>query len=273
MGIKAIIEKLEDVDEKYRDLYTEKNGKFELTGVEGMRTEADVTRLQTSLEKERKDHKESKAKWAALGDRKPDEVIALLDRIPELEAAAGGKLDENKINELVEKRIGSKVAPLERKVKELSETVVAKDNEINAFKTEKTSRTIQDAVREAVGKVQGFQSVALEDALLFGERHLHLNEEGKVVTKENVGVTPGIDASVWLTEMQQRKPHWWGPTGGGGASGSGRGNANSGKNPFTHEHWNLTEQGQLIKENRARAEQMAKSAGTTIGGKRPEPKK
>jgi hypothetical protein len=34
----------------------------------------------------------------------------------------------------------------------------------------------------------------------------------------------------------------------------------------------MTEQGRMIKENRAKAEQMAKSAGTTIGGGRPKPK-
>jgi hypothetical protein len=272
MAIKAIIDKLEDVEEAFRPLYKEKNGKWEIE-VEGMKTQGDVDRLQTALTKERGDHKETKKKFDVFGDKKPDEVLAMLDRIPELELAAAGKLDDTKINELVEKRIGAKTGPLERKIKTLEQQTVEKDGKITEFTQREATRTIHDSIRDAVGKSSGFQGAALEDALLFGERHLSINEEGKVVTKDGVGVTPGIDSSVWLSEMQQRKPHWWGDTKGGGASGNKGGNANGGANPFARETWNMTEQGQLLKNNPVRAEQLAKSAGTTIGGGMPPPKK
>lgn len=273
MAIKAVIEKLEDVDEKYRDLYTEKNGKYEITGIDGMKTQADVDRLQTALTKERGDHKETKKKFDVFGDRKPEDILSALDRIPELEAAAGGKLDETKINELVEKRLTSKLAPIQRENEKLKGSIAERDAKINEFAQRETTRTIHDAVRDAVGKSSGFQGTALEDALLFGERHLTVNDEGKVVTKDNVGVTPGIEATVWLSEMQQRKSHWWGETKGGGANGNKGGTSTSGANPFTHEGWNVTEQGRLLRDNRTRAEQLAKIAGTSIGGQRPAPKK
>jgi hypothetical protein len=201
-------------------------------------------------------------------------VIALLDRVPELEAAAQGKLDDAKITDLVEKRIGSKTAPLERKIAELIKNGTEKDELIKAFKVKEDTRTLHDSIREAVAKSSGFQGAALEDALLFGERHLTINEEGKVVTKEGVGVTPGVDAVVWLTEMQQRKPHWWGETKGGGATGSGKGGGGGGgENPFSREHWNVTKQGQMLRENKTRAEQMARAAGTVVGGGMPLAKK
>lgn len=272
MAIKTIIDKLEDVEEKYRDLYVEKNGKFEIQ-VEGMKTQGDVDRLQSALTKERGDHKETKKKFEVFGDKKPDEILALLDRIPELEAAAAGKLDDQKINELAEKRVISKVAPLERKIANLENGIKERDTKITEFSQREVTRTIHDSIREAVGKSSGFQQTALEDVLLFGERHLTLNEEGKVVTKEGVGVTPGIDPAVWLSEMQQRKAHWWGPTNGGGAGGNRGGNGNGGANPFSADHWNVTEQGKMVRENKTRAEQMAKSAGTTVGGPRPAAKK
>ncbi|QFR59625.1 hypothetical protein P6F33_gp24 [Pseudomonas phage Quinobequin-P09] len=101
---------------------------------------------------------------------------------------------------------------------------------------------------------------------------LEVNEEGKVVTRDGVGVTPGIDATVWLTEMQSKKTHWWGPSQGGGAGGN-RSGSGGGANPWSADGWNMTEQGRILKENRSRAEQMAKSAGTTIGGPRPQPRK
>jgi hypothetical protein len=271
MAIKAIVDKLEDTDEKYRDLYVEKNGKFEIQ-VEGMKTQGDVDRLTSALEKERNDHKGTKKKFEPLGDRKIDEVLAILDRVPELEMAASGKLDDNKINELVEKRIVGKTGPLERKIKTLSDGILERDAKITEFTQRETTRTIHDAIRDAVGKSSGFTSAALEDALLFGERHLGVNEEGKVVTKDNVGVTPGIDAAVWLSEMQQRKPHWWGPTAGGGAGGNKGTGTGGGNNPWTHEHWNMTEQGRIYTSSATKAEQMAKSAGTKIGGPRPAKK-
>jgi hypothetical protein len=274
MAIKAVIDKLEDVAEPFRELYTERNGKFELTGVEGMKTEADVTRLTSALEKERNDHKGTKKKFEIFGDRKPEDILASLDRIPELEAAAAGKLDDNAINKIVETRIGSKTGPLERTIAQLRKDVADRDGLIQGFQAKETQRTLHDAIRDAFGKSQGIQSAALEDALMLGERMLEINEDGKVVTKDNVGVTPGIDATVWLTEMQQKRPHWWGPTGGGGAGGSGgRGGASGGKNPWSAEHWNVTEQGKLYKQNPTQADQMARSAGTTIGGLRPPVRK
>jgi hypothetical protein len=110
----------------------------------------------------------------------------------------------------------------------------------------------------------------LEDALEVAGRMFEVDEDGKVVTKDEVGVTPGIDAVVWLTEMQNKRPHWWGTTSGGGSRGNnGNNGTTTGNNPFTREHWNMTEQGKLVKTNRARAEQLARSAGTTIGGGMP----
>lgn len=107
---------------------------------------------------------------------------------------------------------------------------------------------------------------------MLAERVFEVDDEGNVTTKDGVGVTPGIAADVWLTEMQDKRPHWWPQSQGGGAGGSGGGGA-GGKNPFSAEGWNLTEQGRLVRENPEKADQMAKAAGTTVGGGRPAAKK
>lgn len=272
MGLKAIVENLDDVPQQFHELYTQKGDKYELTGVEGIKTQADVDRLQGALTKERNDHKTVRERLALLGDRKIEDVLATLDRLPELEAAAAGKLDENKLNELVEGRIKTRVAPVEREKGQLVQKVQELSGMVEQYQTKEKVRTIHDAVRDAVGKAQGFQSSAVEDALLYAERMLEVNEEGRVVTRDGVGVTPGIDAAVWLSEMQAKKAHWWGPSQGGGAGGN-RNGAGNGGNPWSAEGWNMTEQGRILKENRSRAEQLAKSAGTSIGGPRPQPRK
>ena len=42
MALQATHDKLDDIPEAYRDLYTERDGKYELTGIAGIKTAADV---------------------------------------------------------------------------------------------------------------------------------------------------------------------------------------------------------------------------------------
>lgn len=271
MPLKAIVDNLDGVPETHRDLYTQRGEKFEITGIEGMRTQADVDRIQSGLKKERDDHKALRDRWAALSTREPADIQAMLDRYPELEEAAKGKLDDAKIEDIVGKRITSKLAPVERERDTLKTQIAERDAVIQGYQLKEIHRTISDKVREA-GALAKVLPEAMEDALLLAERVFEVNEDGRVVTKDNVGVTPGIEASVWLTEMQNKRPHWWGPSSGGGARGAG-GAANGNANPWAAETWNMTEQGRILTANPTKAEQMAKSAGTTVGGRKPEPKK
>lgn len=271
MPIKAIVDKLDDVEEPFRGLYTPRGDKFEITGIEGMRTQADVDRIQSGLKKERDDHKALRDRWAPLSTREPADIQAMLDRYPELEEAAKGKLDDAKIDEIVGKRIVSKLAPVERERDTFKTQLAERDQIIQGYEAKERHRTISDKVREA-GALAKVLPEAMEDALLLAERVFEISEDGRVVTKDNVGVTPGIDAAVWLTEMQTKRPHWWGPSSGGGGRGS-NGNTNGNANPWSAEHWNLTEQGKILVANPTKAEQMAKSAGTSIGGRKPDSKK
>lgn len=265
--LKAILDSLEGVETHFHSLYTERNGKYELTGIEGVKTQADIDRLQTALTKERNDHKTLKDRFATFGDRKPEDIIAALDRIPELEAAAKGNLDEAKLNEIVEGRIKSRLAPVERQAQTLQQQLSEANASLEMLRTKDSLRIVTDAVRGAASKLKVVDS-AVEDVTLLAERLFTIDETGAVVTKDNVGVTPGISADVWLTDMQAKRPHWWGPSQGGGAGGN-RGGVSGVTNPWSKDSWNLTEQGRIYKENSGKAEQLAKAAGTTIGGPKP----
>lgn len=266
MALKAVVDTLDGLPEDVKSEYTERNGKFELQ-VEGMKTQADVDRLTSALTKERGDHKATKEKFSSLADLDLAEVHAKLDKYPELEAAAAGKLDEKQLDTLVEGRIKTRLAPLERELGTVKKSLAEKDEMISQFTAKERQRKISKAVASAAKK-SGLQDTAIDDAILLGERVFELNEDGSVTAKENVGCTPGVDPTVWFTEMQTKRPHWWGPSQGGGAGGN-RGNGGGGTNPWTHDNWNMTEQGKIVRENPARAEQLAKSAGTTIGGRKP----
>lgn len=281
MALQAIHDKLEDIPEQYQELYTEKNEKFELTGIIGVKTQADVDRLQNSLHKSQQDNKDIKAKFAPWGDMDHAETMALLDRIPELETAAAGKMDDAAIQEAVDRRVegtkASLMAPMERQKKADAETIATLTAENATLRGEKTTRTIHDQVRTQLTKHKVI-SAAHEDALALADRVLEIREDdGEIVTKENSGFTPGANVDMWLSEIdsENRRVHWWEASGGGGAAGGaasrGTGFAN---NPWSAGHWNMTQQGQVLTQHgREKADQMAKAAGTTVGGPRPAAKK
>lgn len=271
MALKIKQDNLDAVDAAFHSLYTQQtDGSFLLTGVEGMKTQADIDKVSLALTKERADNKALKEKFAILGDKEPSEIISQLDRISELEAAAAGKMDETKINEMVEARIKTKLAPVERELNLTKTKLTEAETRAGELSAREKRRTVHDKVREAA-IASKMMPEAYEDALMYADSMLELSEDGRVITKDNVGVTPGIEPSVWLTEMQTKKRYWWPGSQSGNSNGSG-GNLAGGDNPWTHAGWNLTKQGEILDQDAKRADQLARSAGTTVGGRRPEPK-
>lgn len=262
-------------DAVFNELFTtDADGKVVLTGVTGMKTQKDVDTVKEALRKEREDHGRAKDALKPWGDLKADEVLAQLDRIKELEAAAGGKLDEAKLNELVEGRLAQKTGPLERSIKELTEGKTAAEQERDALKQQIEARDRNDAVR-AVATEAKAHATAVPDIEMAASIMLEKDESGKLVTKSGIdGLTPGLDIKGWMKEMAKLRPHWWPESEGGGARGGGGGGGFTGNNPFTAEHWSLTEQGKILQsQGREVADRMAKAAGTTVGGTKPAPKK
>jgi hypothetical protein len=270
-SLAATVDSLEGVPEALHGFYVETDGKFQLQ-VTGLPAQADVSRLTEALRKERSDHGTLKERVKLLGDRRIEEVVTELERIPELEAGQG-QVDDEKVNQIVEARIKSRLGPVERERDGLKTQVAEKDKKIEGFEAKERTRTIHDKVREDAIKAKLLPE-AVEDALLLADRVFEV-EEGtcRVVTKDNVGVTPGLEPAAWFTDLQPKRPHWWGPSQGGGGRGNGGGGGDTTTNPFTHEGWNLTKQGALVTSDRPKAEQLAKAAGTTIGGQRPPAKK
>jgi hypothetical protein len=271
MALKVIHDKVDDIPEQYRDLYTEKDGKWVLTGIVGVKTDADVAAVQEALRKERNDHKTTKATLAKWGELDPDQVQEQLDTIPALTEAAKGKLSQEQIDELVEKRIGAKLKPVEKRVTDAEKRAKELEDENTGLKAEKTRRVIHDAIRAEAVKTKMIDT-AQDDALLLAERIFEVTEEGKVVAKDQVGVTPGISPDIWLTEMQDKRPHWWPASQGGGAGGGNGGGGNTANNPWSAANWNLTEQGKYIRaQGMEKATQMAKQAGLdkAVGHTRP----
>lgn len=267
MPLKRQLDTLDGVDAALHELYEEKDGKFNLRPIEGLKPVEEFNVVHRALAKERDDHKTTKTKLVSFGDLNPEEVRAKLDQMEELKILAEGKVDEKKMEQLVESRLRIKVAPVERERDQLKAQNLELGQAVEAFKGRDRTRTIADAV-QAAARAAKIVDTAIEDAVMLAERMFDV-QDGNVVTKDNVGVTPGVDPATWLSDMIQKRPHWLPASkGGGGRPGSGDGTSN----PWTAASWNMTEQGRVYKADPAKAERMAKAAGSMVGAISPPAK-
>ena len=261
-GIAMSYDKAEDVPEAHKDLYTERDGKWLLTGVEGGGYD-NFARITEAHRKEKEDHKATKGKFSKLNGLDVDELLTRNSEYDELKIRAeNNKFDDTKIEEMVTIRLKQKLAPIERENTELKQKVQTYEGQVNELTGKERSRLIRDALRGAAAKLK-VTDTALEDVEILGERLFEIDDAGRVVAKDNVGVTPGIDPAMWLGDQREKKPHWFPGNVGGGSQG-GRGSQGGGANPWSADGWNLTEQGKIIKEDRTKAERMAAMHGVDL---------
>ena len=256
---------LNDVPETYRPLYSEQDGKAVLSRVVGLKSQDDINKIHGALEKERNDHKAVKATLARLGDRDIEDVLKDLDRIPTLEAAAKGA---DNIDEQIAGRLQQETAPLQRKISGYESELDTLKQQVEQYRTREIHRDINDVVAKFAVKSKVIPE-AVEDVQFMARSIFEKNEQGQVVAKADIpGVTPGISPEVWLVELQQTKPYLW-PSSNLPNMGKG-GPGQTGSNPWSKDSWNMTKQGQIVRENPEKAKQLAAQAGTTVGG--PQPK-
>lgn len=268
MPIKLSYDSKDAIPAGYEELYTESDGKFNLTGVEGMKTQKDVDTLSESLRKERNDHKTTKQKYNFLDGLDLADVQARLSKYDELEVAAAGKIDDKKLETMVNARLKGITDPLERDKKKLNEDLTAATSTVKQLQDTLLRRDIGDSVRSAAMKDKVVDT-ALEDVMLVANSIFTRTEDGRIMTKDDLpGVTPGLEPSAWLGEMKERRPHWWPASQGAGANGGdGKG---GGANPWKKDSWSMTEQSRIVREKGEDvAIRMAKAAGSQLGAVRP----
>lgn len=272
MKLKFKYDKKEDIPSGYDALFEERDGAWVFVGVEGLRGPDDFERQQTALNAERQAHKDTKAKLARFKDLDPDKVAEQLDELEELRAtveAGNGNKDPAATDKLVEQRVKRQLAPIERERDQLKTKVSELEAANGQLSTTIKQGKIESALRAEAQK-QGVLPTAVDDILLYGERVFDVDDAGKITVKDGVGFTPGLGPDLWLKDIQQKRPHWWPASQGGGANGGNGGGRDSGDNPWSAKGWSLTAQGQYVKQHgMEKAGQMAKLAGTSIGGPKP----
>lgn len=271
MKVKSKYKTKDEIPEGLENLFKEVDGEWVLQlQVEGQANAGDVARLNTALTKERADHKAAKDKLAKFGDLDPEQVAEQLASIPELQAqveAGGGKPDDAKIAQLVDAKVKRVLGPVERERDQLKAKVTGLEGQLGEATGTIVRTKVETAIRGAASELK-VVGTAYEDVVAIGLPLFQVNDDGSVSTKE------GIAPSAWLKDRQEKSPHWWPASVGGGAEGSNGGKTPKGKdNPWSADGWNITEQGRFVRQHgEEKAGQLAASVGSRLGATKPAPK-
>lgn len=257
MDLDYIYEDIDDIptDVSVRDLFTKNAaGKWELTGVKGVRTTADFQRIKDSLEAERTESKKLKASlktWTGLGID-ADDLPSKLERLEELEALSGTTPTGEQLDDLAAKKAEviarRETAKLRQQLREAQEQQAALTESHTKLTQRDRQRTVEDEIlRVAKSKAVGVRDEALQDAFTFGHVALEVTEHG-VVTKAGI---PGVEAGLTVEELfkshiRETRPHWFpdpkGTDARGGRVPAGVPEFDGGVNPYAKGSVNVTAQ-------------------------------
>lgn len=284
MKIKAKYEKFEDIPEAVREMYEERDGAWHLKkdAVEGVKTQADVDRVQGALKKEREAKEKAEValkKFESLGDRDVEELLKASDEVEDLKA----QLEQSGKGKASNDETAKKLRELERQNRDLTrerdklkgDHATEKARADNLDGSIKTSKIEAEITR--IGTAQKVRSEAIPDMHMY-RGIFEVADDGSIRAKDNVGVTPGITVEEWLGERRKTSPHWWPTSEGGGAQGGDGKNAN-GNNPFAKGAFNFTEANRIAKADPGKALNLARQAGfasveaAVIAGATPAPPK
>lgn len=249
MKIKTSYAAESEIPEGFAELYTETDGKWMLTGVDGMKSQADIDAIREGLTKERMEHKETKAILKKFGDHKPDEVDAIVQEVEELriKVEAGGKLNDEQVAQLVD----AKVRPVQ---KDLDKAIGERDEAISratASDTRLVQSSRRDVVFAAIGAKEGIRKDTNGPILKFAEDELVFDSDTNEFATE-----AGLSVGEWLDGFCDKNTYVMEPSQGGG-TGGGSDRDKAGDNCFTKK--NVTEQMRLKRSDPVRYERLKKA--------------
>lgn len=176
----------------------------------------------------------------------------------------------------------AKVGPLRQQYEAQIEAVSTKVTEADE-RAAKAVSALQDKVLEVDVSMAAVEAKVLNepgvlrDIKRAAREVFKWSDEHEALVREKDGVVVmGKDAkhpqtvAEWLATQTEESRHWWGASQGGGSKG-GKGRLPNGlANPWSKDGWNLTQQGQFVREHgMERAKEMAASVGSKVGATSP----
>lgn len=272
----AVLENLDELDEKFHDEYEEKDGKYYLK-IKGIEQHPATAALRSSLdrlkEERRKFLNDVKAKdyaavIAKLGpipeDFDIDDYNATKDRVAELEEelkqAKEGKTDPNSEKELtrLREKLEGQIAKLKTQIEEQK---TAYEGQISELKNKINNTLTENQLEEALNKA-GVKPTLKKaaKAMLRGDIIVDTDDEGNLrpIVKTDMGEV-SLDEYVSQWAASDDGKDFVLPPKGTGSNGSD-GRETGDENPWMEKSKNLTKQGQIVKTDKAKAKKMMEAA-------------
>jgi hypothetical protein len=251
MGIEMSYGSLDDIPEmSVKELFTENEGKMVFTGIEGIKTGDDVSKLEEALRKERNDHSGTKGKLKVFEGYDIDSIKNALSENEILKTQLKEGQSTEELQNLVKTRVDAQL-------KDITEenNLLKKENE--AFKLKETNYNKSETLsKELSGKIDE-SFVPSVKKLLFNE--LVLQADGSLMTDDNSEYGAGLTAESLVKKFVDSNPQFAPRNTGGGAKGGDTNGATS-DNPWSKNNFNRTEQHKIMKNDPAKAKKLQELA-------------
>ena len=262
MALKSVHETSEEIPEGLNEFYVEKDGKFHLA-VEGMTEKAKLDEFRNSnieLKKQVEQMSQSLDTFNGIDPKKAKDALKKISGLEDKEL-----MDQGQFDELFKK----KELELTGKIDALQSHATEQENTASRYKEELETYRVTSAIQTAVNEAGTPQSSAIADILARAKTSWNIDDKGNLFCVDETGKarysengTQYLSPKEWALELIQTAPHLFASSSGGGANGSGRSTKTD--NPWASGNFNMTKQGEILKDNPALAERLATEAGVAL---------
>lgn len=277
--LKAVVDTLDDVEEAHREFYK----KVTVKGVDGKSKEqfqldatnvdqmAEFAPVKNAHERQKTENAELKAKVAEL-EAKPvmpeGMTIEEIERLKAVDAAAkeGDDPDKKKQHEAEVQSIRNMHAQEIERVKKKGDNDLKAEKDAHAVtKSALRQRVVRDDLTKALVEA-GVDKKYLKGARALLEQSIKVKGDGGDMTAfvdTDLGETAIAEFVPQWAQSEEGKLYVTQPRGSDapGADGKGGKGGALDSNPWTKAHWNTTIQAQVWKQDSAKADRLAKTAG------------
>lgn len=222
--LKVFVKKLDEVDEKFRELYEKTEGGFMLTTDDSdFKTKIGEFRGNNIELKKKIEHLENTVKeFDGIDPKKVREAQKKLQEIED-----GKLLEEGKVEELVNQRIDRMSNEYKNQINTLSARAETAEKIASTYKNQLTNIAVDNGISKAISEVATPRKGALTDILGRAKQIWTAGEDGQLVAKDSSGnIIYGkegknpLSPQEYITSLSQEAPFLFEQSSGGGASGS-----------------------------------------------------
>ena len=229
MTLKSIVSSLDDVDDKYHDLYEENDkGEFVLD-VEDGDFKTKIKEFRDNNNDLKKQIETAQKQMESFKDVDPEKYKSMQKEL--LTYKDKTLLDEGKVEELLEQRTERMRNEYTDKFKKLEDIAAQNEASAQKYQVQLSKIAVNDAVMKGIALSKAvIRAGASEDLLSRAAKVWSIDEEGKIRAKDSAGhILYGLDGKdpltteEWVAGLHKDAPFLFEASKGGGAPGGGDG--------------------------------------------------